>query len=220
MRRQPAQDSDEAGKAWLGPRALAEAGGVSTDTLRHYERLKLLGPVSRTPSGYRRYHPGTVARVQLVRRALLIGFSLRELASVLGHRDRGGVPCGRVRALVGERLAGLEGRIGQMIALRDEMQLLLVEWDSRLAATPAARQARLLDMLAGRPGLSPRRVDPGIVPPDTLRTEVLHAANHSDSRSVVRPAVARSPDGAAGRRRHGVRSDEDRASFPALRRRR
>jgi hypothetical protein len=28
--------------AWIGPRALAEASGVSTDTLRHYERLGLL----------------------------------------------------------------------------------------------------------------------------------------------------------------------------------
>lgn len=139
---------------WLGPRALADAAGVSTDTLRHYERLKLLGPVSRTSSGYRRYHPDTVVRVQLVRRALTIGFSLKELASVLGQRDRGDAPCGRVRALVAERLLQFEQRIAEMVALRDEIRQLLAEWDSRLAATPPAHQARLLDMLGGRPALS------------------------------------------------------------------
>jgi DNA-binding transcriptional MerR regulator len=139
---------------WLGPRALAAATGVSTDTLRHYERLRLLGLVSRTASGYRRYPPACVARVQLVQRALLIGFSLKELASVLGHRDRGGAPCGRVRALVGERLDRLDQRLAELTALRDEMRRLLAEWDVRLAATPPDSQARLLDMLGGRPELA------------------------------------------------------------------
>jgi len=142
--------------AWLGPRALAAATGVSTDTLRHYERLHLLGVVSRTAAGYRRYPPESVARVQLVQRALLIGFSLKELASVLGHRDRGGAPCGRVRALVGERLDRLDERLVELTALRDEMRRLLAEWDVRLAATPPHRQARLLDMLGGRPELARR----------------------------------------------------------------
>ena len=155
---------------WLGPRALAAATGVSTDTLRHYERLRLLGPVSRTAAGYRRYPPECVARVRLVQRALLIGFSLRELAGVLGHRDRGGAPCGRVRSLVGERLDRLDERLVELTALRDEMRRLLAEWDARLAATPANRQARLLDMLAGRPALNERRragsVSPGAAPPD------------------------------------------------------
>jgi DNA-binding transcriptional MerR regulator len=141
---------------------------VSTDTLRHYERLHLLGPVSRTASGYRRYPPECVARVQLVQRALLIGFSLKELASVLGHRERGGVPCGRVRALVGERLERLDERLAALTALRDEMRRLLAEWDVRLAATPPQRQARLLDMLGGRADLAARAgarsVSPGASP--------------------------------------------------------
>ena len=52
---------------WLGPRAVAAATGVSTDTLRHYERLKLLPSVTRTRAGYRRYPPASVERVKLIR---------------------------------------------------------------------------------------------------------------------------------------------------------
>jgi DNA-binding transcriptional MerR regulator len=134
---------------WLGPRAVAAATGVSTDTLRHYERLGLLPETARSRTGYRRYAPSTVERVRLIQRALLIGFSLKELASTLRQRESGAPPCQRVRALVGERLTVLEGRLADMTALRNEVRVLLLEWDARLAQTPAGQRAMLLDMLAG-----------------------------------------------------------------------
>jgi MerR family transcriptional regulator, Zn(II)-responsive regulator of zntA len=136
---------------WIGPRALADATGVSTDTLRHYERIGLLPGTVRTAAGYRRYAPATVERVRLIQRALIVGFSLKDLASALGQRERGAPPCRRVRALVGERLAALEVRLEELTRLRDEMHGIVREWDQRLAQTPAGQRARLLDMLAGHP---------------------------------------------------------------------
>ena len=55
---------------------LARLVGVSTDTLRHYERLGLLEIPARTSGGYREYSSGSLERVRLIRRALSIGFSL------------------------------------------------------------------------------------------------------------------------------------------------
>ncbi len=137
-------------ESWLGPRALAAAAGVSTDTLRHYERLGLLPGTERTPAGYRRYPPASLERVRLIQRALLIGFSLKELAGVLRQREYGVPPCRRVRALVGERVIAMDRRLLELTALRDDMRVLLRDWDDRLAATPEGQRARLLDMLAGR----------------------------------------------------------------------
>ena len=137
--------------AWLGPRALADACGVSPDTLRHYERLGLLPRTTRTSAGYRRFPPESVERVRLIQRALAVGFSLRELAAVLERRERGEPPCRRVRALVGERLAALETRLQELTILRDEMRLLVRDWDARLARTPEGQRARLLDVLTLRP---------------------------------------------------------------------
>ena len=88
---------------------------------------------------------------KLVRRALAIGFTLHDLAAVLSERDRGGAPCRKVRALVAERLGELESRLTDLTELRDELQLLLRDWDLRLAKIPGGAQARLLDALAGRP---------------------------------------------------------------------
>jgi DNA-binding transcriptional MerR regulator len=143
--------------AWLGPRAVAEACGVSTDTLRHYERLGLLPRAARSAAGYRRFPPDTVERVRLIQRALTIGFSLRELASVLERRERGEPPCRRVRTLVGERLSALETRLTELAQLREEMRALLREWDARLARTPGGQRARLLDVLHVRPVAANRR---------------------------------------------------------------
>jgi DNA-binding transcriptional MerR regulator len=136
---------------WLGPRALADACGVSTDTVRHYERLGLLPRAVRTAAGYRRFPPDSVERVRLVQRALTVGFSLRELGAVLQRRERGEAPCRRVRALVGERLAALDVRLAELTVLRDEMRRLVRDWDARLARTPDGQPARLLDVLAVRP---------------------------------------------------------------------
>ena len=148
--------------AWIGPRALAQQTGVSTDTLRHYERLGLLTGVNRTRAGYRRYRPDQVERVRLIQRALVIGFSLKDLASALGQRERGAPPCQRVRKLMGERLSALETHLVELTEIRDEMRIIVRDWDERLAGTPPGQRARLLDMLEGRPAIEGPRAATGM----------------------------------------------------------
>ena len=143
----------------LGPRDVARVTGVSTDTLRHYERQGLLPAVARTDSGYRRYSPAAIERVLLIQRALVVGFSLAELKRVFNVRDRGGAPCRNVRALVGERLDELNRRIEQLVMLREELRALLVDWDAKLAKTPDGQRAHLLDALATKPEIERTRTE-------------------------------------------------------------
>ena len=138
----------------IGPRALATETGVSTDTLRHYERLGLLAGVTRTPAGYRRYPSDQVTRVQLIQRALLVGFSLKDLSRALRRRDTSSPPCRQVRALVAARFEELEQQIDALGRLRHALKVVLSEWDQRLAVTSANQPARLLDMLAGSTALT------------------------------------------------------------------
>ena len=84
---------------------LAREAGVSTDTLRHYERKKVLPPPLRANNGYRKYPLESLGRLQLIRRALAFGFTLDELALILEERDRGGSPCSEVRRLAAGKLA-------------------------------------------------------------------------------------------------------------------
>lgn len=122
----------------IGEAALAS--GVSRDTLRHYERKGVLPPARRTSGGYRVYPPDTVERVALVRRALVVGFTLAELARVFRDRDRGRAPCRQVRDLVATRLGDLERRLEELTALRGDLHAMLKAWDEKLRrTTPGGR---------------------------------------------------------------------------------
>jgi DNA-binding transcriptional MerR regulator len=127
--------------------ALARAAGVSPDTLRHYESKGLLPKPSRSPNGYREYPPEALARVRLVRRAVVLGFTLDELARIVRTRDQGGAPCAEVRALGEAKLAVMEARRRELDEACARMRRVLEHWDSLLARTPAGRRAALLDAL-------------------------------------------------------------------------
>jgi DNA-binding transcriptional MerR regulator len=129
------------------PREVADAAGISTDTLRYYERCGVLPKPARTRAGYRRYPASAVARVALIRRSLTIGFSIKQLARVFEERAQGGAPCGKVRAIVGERLARIDEELAALTALKGELSTLLDEWDAKLAVTPPGRPAKLLETL-------------------------------------------------------------------------
>ena len=129
---------------------LARLAGVSTDTLRHYERLKLLPIPQRSPGNYRLYPREALQRVHLIRHALAIGFSLPELSRILKVRDAGGAPCRQVKQLLDEKLSQLDAQISELLALREDLRTVLQDWDAQIARTPDGRQAILLETLIGR----------------------------------------------------------------------
>lgn len=128
--------------------ALSNAAGVSTDTLRHYEKLGLLRKPPRTPSGYRAYPPESLDRVHLIRNALACGFTLKELVIILRVRDAGGAPCLKVASLAHEKVLQLTTQIEQLIRLRDALQRTVQEWDRRLENISPQDRANLLESLS------------------------------------------------------------------------
>jgi DNA-binding transcriptional MerR regulator len=129
---------------------LAGQTGVSTDTLRHYERLGLLPRPQRTAGNYREYPPASPQRVELIRRALAIGFSLPELKTILAVRDKGGAPCRHVRGLLAAKVHEMTEQIRNLVSLRAEMNRLLKDWDTRLGRTKPGQLARLLENVPPR----------------------------------------------------------------------
>src|SRR4051795_11102548 len=127
---------------------LAKLTGVSTDTLRFYERSRLLPFAPRAANGYRCYPPESLARVLLIRRALSLGFSVAELARILKARDSGGAPCKTVRALAGEKLEQIESQMKELIRFRKELTKVIKDWDSRLAHAHPGKPVPLLESIA------------------------------------------------------------------------
>ena len=127
---------------------LAEQTGTSPDSIRHYERLGLLPAPARTEGGYRLFPPAARDRVLLIRGAVRVGFSLRQLATFLREREAGYAPCRRVRAAAEQILAGVDQQIAELQTSRDMLRGMLRQWDARLAKTPPNQPARLLDSLS------------------------------------------------------------------------
>ena len=168
---------------------LARLTGVSTDTLRHYERIGLLARPQRTSGGYRAYEPHALERVRLLRRALSIGFSLPELAAVLKIRDGGGVPCRRVRELAESKLMELEQQLADLLVMQKHLRRVLRDWDERLARTPRGRKALLLETLEGelkRGASSLGFLSPQIRSSRSRKDEDVNGSRNSCSRSERR----------------------------------
>lgn len=140
----------------LMPGRVAKLAGVSTDTLRHYERLGILSKALRTRSGYRIYAPDTLERVTLVRRALQLGFSLSELAEVLRERNESEAPCRRVLNLAENKLRALVKQMQELRQTKRYLEVLVRDWRARLAQTAPGKKAFLLRSLTDKPNLVPR----------------------------------------------------------------
>jgi len=130
---------------------LARLAGVSTDLLRHYERIGIMPRPERTLNGYRQYPATALDRVHGTRRSLTLGFSLPELARIFAIRDRGGAPCRKVRDLAEKKLRQVEQSLMEMKALRRQLRDTLLDWDRRLGKTPAGRRAGLIESLHESP---------------------------------------------------------------------
>jgi MerR family copper efflux transcriptional regulator len=126
---------------------LAERSGVSTDTIRYYERIGLMPKATRTSAGYREYGESAISQVRLVQNALHFGFSLKQVGAFLGVRRGGGAPCQNVRAAGAKILEAIERQIAELAVSRESIKETLTLWDLRLSQTPEGRQARLLEAL-------------------------------------------------------------------------
>lgn len=101
---------------------LANRAGVPATTLRYYEEAGLL-PAERSQSGYRVYDDLSVARLEFISSAKLLGLPLEEIRDLLGVWEQG--VCAQVRAtmlpLVDVRIADADRRMAEMSAFSDRL---------------------------------------------------------------------------------------------------
>jgi DNA-binding transcriptional MerR regulator len=104
---------------------LAAATGLSTDTIRYYEKAGLLPGPARTPGGYRAYGPEAVDRLHFIQGAQRLGLRLEDIGNLLAIRDTGTCPCEPAADFLARRLAEVDAQIRRLEALRTEMVTML-----------------------------------------------------------------------------------------------
>jgi MerR family transcriptional regulator, mercuric resistance operon regulatory protein len=102
---------------------LAEAAGIGVEAVRYYQRRGLLQEPRRAGGGFREYARADIQRLQFIKRAQALGFSLEdvaELASLSGERNRR-----RVREVTQRRLAEIRERVTQLNAMASALGVLV-----------------------------------------------------------------------------------------------
>ncbi len=106
---------------------LAQAGDISADALRYYEREGLLAPASKTDSGYRLYDEDAVRRVRFIQHAQACGFTLAEIRDLLHLRQSDRACCNDVRQRAIEKKLQLATKIRAMQAMAAALDQLVNE---------------------------------------------------------------------------------------------
>ena len=95
---------------------VASRTGVSIDTLRYYEKRRLLNRPRRSSGGFRLFAPEAIERVLFIKQAQELGFSLAEIGGVL--TTGGADECKKVRDLLQRKLSELDDRLKAMKGFR------------------------------------------------------------------------------------------------------
>jgi len=110
---------------------VSKRSGIGIEALRFYETRGLIEPAARTDAGYRLYDDQVFERLEFVKKAQSVGFSLDEIARIIGESAQGKRPCKDVRAMAARKLAELEQRIQELETYRDELRETVRAWDRK-----------------------------------------------------------------------------------------
>ena len=103
----------------------ARRAGVSARMVRHYEAQGLLPPMHRTGGGYRQYTEADVHALRFIRRARDLGFSMAEIATLLGLWQDKARASSQVKSIAQAHIDDLNQRIADMQAMQRSLQSLV-----------------------------------------------------------------------------------------------
>jgi MerR family transcriptional regulator, copper efflux regulator len=116
--------SDARREGFLNISEAAEASGVSAKMIRHYEETGLIPKAGRTVAGYRIYREADVHILRFVRRARDLGFSMKEIAGLLGLWQDRRRASSDVKRMATRHIAELDARIAVLQGMRRTLEHL------------------------------------------------------------------------------------------------
>jgi len=104
---------------------LARQAGVPIDTVRYYERQRLIPEPARSASGYRQYAQDDVTRLNFIRRAKTLGFTLEEIGELMAISINYSNDMNEMRKKASMKLEVVEERLAELTRMRDALSGLV-----------------------------------------------------------------------------------------------
>ncbi len=111
---------------------VAKAAKVHVETLRYYERRGLVAKPPRSAALYRSYPEDTVPRVQFVKHAQALGFSLHEIRELLSLKAAPRARCGDVKRRAETKVDEIDAKVRALKAMRRALMRLVSQCDGNL----------------------------------------------------------------------------------------
>ena len=120
---------------------LADAAGVNVETIRFYQRKRLLTEPRRPPGGIRRYGDIDLTRVRFIKAAQRLGFTLDEVTELLKLED--GTHCDEAKHLAEHKLRDVQARLADLRRLERILKQLVASCDSACGSVTCPLMASL-----------------------------------------------------------------------------
>ena len=104
---------------------VAKLSEVGIETIRYYERQGLLAGPKRRPSGYRQYDESVLSRLQFIRRAKELGFTLAEIKELVGLWYDTETRCEHVRERAERKVEDIEAKIRSLQKMKRSLKQLI-----------------------------------------------------------------------------------------------
>jgi DNA-binding transcriptional MerR regulator len=127
--------------------ALARATGTSPETIRWYERARLMPTPERSGGNYRLYTEHALQRLLFIRRARDLGFGVEHVRTLMALAEDQDRDCAEVDRLSRTHLEAVERRIADLRRLRRELRRIIGDCRSGSVAN-----CRILHVLRPQPG--------------------------------------------------------------------
>lgn len=104
---------------------LARKCGINIESLRYYERRKLIELPSRSDSGYRLYSEEDAVKIQFIKSAQKLGFTLNEISELLKLRIYKNKSCDSVLKKAQMKLGEVERKLKALKSMQKVLKQMI-----------------------------------------------------------------------------------------------
>lgn len=115
-------------KAPYHVKELADASGVSPDTVRFYTKERLLKPKRDKKNQYNLYGHSDLVRLRFILRAKTLGYTISEIKKILKASEKGESPCSFVRDILAKRIRQNKQLLEDSLALQKRIEDAMKKW--------------------------------------------------------------------------------------------
>ena len=122
---------------------LSKKSGCSIQTIRFYEKQRLVVPCGRTEGNYRIYNNSALSTLSIIKQCRSLGLTIVEIKQLLDTKKSPDKSCSIVNGLVRKHMGNVQRRIAEL----KELEFMLSEMASACSDNRTVRECGVLQLL-------------------------------------------------------------------------